>query len=264
MIARHNYTGRSRIARRQVKIDVHEGSPRTFSASWNGLRAGAPLPSKARIYVEATSTGSAVIERFACGTVAEPEYPERVPLRQVTGRRVIFSLKVVEEDEDSEYGLLLAVADGLRPRSEDQDTLLPVDFVETLGERAWQVVYGPVEVVLQVNNRLFRAEQELRDDRHFWAYVLPEIVRQVLERVVIEHRHSTDSGADDWLDRWLRFARTQHPDTTLSPEELRQDDDDDDVADLRRWIDAAVDGFCQKKGLIDSLLRAEEDDDEPA
>ena len=259
MIARHNYTGRTRITHDQVKIDVHVGLPRTFTARWEGLRTGVPLPSKARIYIEATSTGSAVIERFACGTVAEPEYPDRLPL-QTSGRRVIFTVKVVEENNGGEYGLLLAVAAGLRPQSENQDTLLPVDFVDTLGERAWQIVFGPDEVALRVNNRLFLTEQQLRDDRPFWAYALPEVVRQVLERVVITNERMSDSGADDWQDRWLRFASTQHPDAAPPPTGLRPGENEDDARDLRLWVEAVVDGFCKKKGLVDLLLRADEED----
>ena len=95
MIKRVNFTGRRRLTRDCVSITVHPGDPRTFDAviELDDDR----FPADAAVYLEATSAGSSVVQRFAFGTVGEVASPEDRRLTDVEGQSVFFHLKVVDQ-----------------------------------------------------------------------------------------------------------------------------------------------------------------------
>src|SRR4051812_9167241 len=110
MITRLNYTDRQTLTAKMVRITVHDDvEPRWFEAKWE---FDGKVPPHAKVYVEATSSGSPFTMRFPFGTVADPKPPESTKLTEITGRNITFTVKVVDETEH--IGRLLGLADGLR------------------------------------------------------------------------------------------------------------------------------------------------------
>ncbi len=97
MIKRVNFTGRRRIPRNNVHIDVFDGTPRTFSSRIELKNTG--LPDHAAVFLEAMCAGSSVIERFSCGIVSDLKPPRHVALNEIDGENVFFTLKVVDQTE---------------------------------------------------------------------------------------------------------------------------------------------------------------------
>jgi hypothetical protein len=256
--SRFNYTGRLRIKRANIDLVVREGPPRRFSASWN--LSGGPLPSDARVRIEATSSGSPMVRRFDGGTVGEPAYLTDVELGDVGGDTPVFSIKVVDVQED--VGRIVAAAEGLhaeRPDLEDDDhhraALLPVNYRD-LGERVWQVSFDNAQPWLEINKHLpdtAAARSMVRDDPRFAAMVFPEVVERVLEHVLITHNQTAVVNDDsDWKDLWLRLGVAW---TSSEPPTLAGDEPTIVEADeLRAWAREAADALCLKKGWRDAFV----------
>lgn len=112
MIKRVNFTGRRRIPRNNVHIDVFDGTPRTFSSRIELEDTG--LPDHAAVFLEAMCAGSYVIERFNCGIVGDLKPPRHVALNEIDGENVFFTLKVVDQTELGPAGIRSAPPAGSR------------------------------------------------------------------------------------------------------------------------------------------------------
>jgi hypothetical protein len=149
MIKRVNFTGRRRIPRAKVDIEVYDGTPRSFDATIN-LEELQLLP-EAAVFLEATSRGSTVIKRFAFGEVGCIRPPEDRSLTEVEGENIFFTLKVVNLTDRR----LLGIAEHIRPQRAGKQTaagrrgILPVEPAE-LGQELWRLQFGEQDVFLLV------------------------------------------------------------------------------------------------------------------
>jgi hypothetical protein len=129
----------------------------------------------------------------------------------------------------------------LRPEDDLQNrhSLLPVDFVD-LGERAWRLDLSD-SPVLELNNRIESIAEAARSSGSFLGLVYPEVLRRVLQRIVVEDQE-TDPNADedDWRTQWLRFACAA-PGIEPPPADASADA----ATDREEWVEAAVRAFCQ-------------------
>ncbi len=253
MISRFNYTDRKRIRHKMIDIVVIEGPPRTFDATFNF--EGIILESDAKIYVEAMSGGSPTVMRFDFGSVAAPQAPTNTRLSDLAGEAVHFTVKVVDERED--VGKLLGLCENIRPKRPDeggesgQMSILPVNPTGELGETVWRLNFANGRPWLDVNNRIPGIMQIARDDRQFFALVYPEVVRQVLYRVLVREGYfEVQNDDNDWRDQWLRFALHWHPDKAAPPNvQDSQNLTDEEIEQTEGWIDEAVRRFSDLKGV---------------
>lgn len=240
MIRRFNYTGRRRIPRKAVAIDLAEdpdGVPR-FDCQLALEEEG--LPENAQVYVEAYSRFGLV--RLPYGTPARPRPPESSRLPELKGTPMIrFRVKVV--DERGEHGRILAVADGITPRDpelaeKNRMSLLPVEETD-LGELVWRIDFDQDGPVLFVNQRIEGIRGAVAGEPAFRSLVLPAAMRQILGEIL---RQTSDpdpwSSSDDWQPNWLKFAmRFNSADPPAG----------DDVTDSEKleWVDGAVGRFAE-------------------
>lgn len=259
MIARFNYTGRERLRHDSIRVVVRGGPPRAFDAEWDF--SGKVFPAEARVYFEATSSGSPTVRRYGFGTIGAPAAPADRSLDGITGDRVVFTVKVVDEGE--EVGKILGLAEGLRPTVADEPDdagrrpLLPVNLRD-LGERVWRVEFRDEGPWLEANSAIPGIRHVVRADGRFAATVFPEVVRQVLERVLLVRGKTSieNDDADVW-DQWLRMAAgwadgAPPPEVDAAEVSNRQE--------LEDWIEDAVDGFCRRKGFRDLFTEALDDE----
>lgn len=250
MIKRVNFTGRRRIPRDRVQIEVYDGHPRLFNATIN-LNEIKLLP-HAAVFLEAMCAGSTVIERFDCGDVENLRSPQNQPLNVIEGENVFFTLKVVDRTE--RFGRILGIAENIRPERAGKQTaagrrgILPIE-PKDLGEEVWQLEFKDHDVFLLVNKDVPGLVDRARSDPLFYGAVYPEVVRQVLTKA-FEENVEVDEEDDRWPVVWLRFGKELHPSREDPPTGQERENEWDD------WIEDVVKAFCETHGMKSKYLVA--------
>lgn len=234
MIRRFNFTERKRIEQERVEIEVTEaadGGPASFNAKINF--DGMELPADALVTIEAYrgrmamrfpwGKAGALTPHSDCRLVTIPDNPS-------------FRVKVVAPDES---GMLLAMANRIRPRREERHgSLLWLKPSDALGKEVWRLEFGDGNPTLLINQNVPGLDAAVRNDGAFRGLVLPEAMRAVLVRALVVDDADLEDEGGDWSG-WLRFARSFHD----AP--LRSGDYDERAARMM-WINEAVAAFTQK------------------
>lgn len=248
MIKRLNFTGRRRIPKQRVKIQLRAGPPRTFDAAID-LQGLQFLP-HAAVYLEATCAGSARVQRFDFGEVGHIRPPVDRALHQLEGENVFFTLKVVDRTE--QFGRILGVAEHIRPEpSSDQPQagrrgILPVQPWK-LGQQLWKVEFREFGPCLLVNKDVPGLADRVYSDPRLCATVFPAALRQCLQAALADNADPEEDD-DRWAVLWLRFGRGLHPDREPPPKP-------DEPEERDAWLDAVVEAFCERHELKDRYLR---------
>jgi hypothetical protein len=243
MIKRVNFTGRRRIPRDRVQIEVLDGRPRRFNALIN-LDDISLLP-HAAVFLEAMCAGSTVIERFPCGEVGDLQVIRDRPLDEIEGENVFFTLKVIDRTE--RFGRILGIAENIRPERSGKQTaagrrgILPIE-PKDLGEEIWRLEFREHDVFLLVNDKILGLVDRARTDPLFYSVVYPEVVRCILAKA-IEENVEIDEDEDRWPVLWQRFGKDLHPDRSDPPKSDDVEEEKDD------WIEDVVKAFCETHSL---------------
>ena len=99
---------------------------------------------------------------------------------------------------------------------------------------------GPI---LELNQRVTGIKTIARD-KAFMAAAYPEIVRQILKRIVDDGDVDQRNDPTSWQARWLRFGAIQAGEPLPA---FRGEGADTEYA---RWIDAAANGFSRRQNLV--------------
>ncbi len=208
------------------------------------------FPGNAKIFVEAYR--KAFFRRFPCGTVSNPQLPKSRVLEGLDSRSlVLFRIKVTDPK-----GRLLGIADKMIPRREEEATdklcLLPVDFVD-LGRSIWRLDLAGDPPSLQLNKNIENIRELARSDSSFLSLVYPEVVRQVLHKIVVEESHTDpETDPEDWMSRWIQFAVEILGTRILPPE----GESEPMIQEKMRWIDDVVDAFSASNQLLEKFIQA--------
>lgn len=257
-----NYTHRRRINRTRVHVRLLNGEPaQTFDATLD--LGGLGLPEDGEVFVEAYYRTRFM--RFPFGRVDALAPPADRRLTEFPGEgTVFFRVRVVQAD-GGERGRLLALADAVRPEFADERSgeegeigatrkqpILPVKH-EDLRDQVWRLAFEEPHPVLEVNKRIPAIDDLLRRDPRFFAFVYPEVIRQVLTRIlIVERRDASDvDSLDDWQRNWVQFARALFPDSL--PE---MENPDDARPQLDEWINGVVHRFCSVYNVRQRLMEA--------
>lgn len=250
MIKRFNSLGRKRVPRNCVTIDVEDGDPRTFSAE---IDFGSHTwDADASVVIEVTCAGSSLVQRFDCGTVGDINHPRALPLHDLHGQNVFFSLKII--DTSQRIGRLLGVAENIRPFTTGKQTvsgrkgILPVEHAP-LGQELWRLEFREQDVFLLVNQEVPGLAESIRADPVFFSLIYPQLVRQILHRAILEGADA-DEDNDRWPVLWLTFGRKLHPDHEEPPTST---DGDELIED---WIELIVAEFCKTHELKSKYLHS--------
>jgi hypothetical protein len=230
MSRRFNYTGRKKLLRTNVRINVQEakgGEPQSFTADVK-IPADLKLDPQARVYVEAYIGASSM--RFDFGAVSALAPPEDCSLTDIDeGAPVLFRVRVV--DETQHVGRLLASANGIRPEGENdgkhRKSLLPLRSCD-LGEEVWRLTFDPdAGPELAVNSRVPSIMERLKSDAMLMGLIYPEVVRQIARRIWDEDSLPEDS---EWLNDWKVWLEDQLGRAVSADEVIDVDELADDMA----------------------------------
>ncbi|NMC21376.1 MAG: hypothetical protein GYA33_13270 [Thermogutta sp.] len=250
MIKRVNSTGRRRIGSDRVTIVVHEEQdPRTFDATIDLKDFEAPQD--AAVVLEATCAGSNTIRRYSWGTVGQLLPPEDRTLRDLHGKNVFFSLKVIDRSE--RFGRILGLAENIRPSKAGPKTatgrrgILPVEEAD-LGDELWKLEFRSEDVFLLVNRRIQGLSGRVSWDASIYSLIYPAIIREILQRA-LDEQTDDEEDSDRWPVLWLKFARRLHPEGLEPPES-------EDVSEREEWISEVVSAFCREHSLREKFIQA--------
>lgn len=250
MIRKINFTGRKKIRRTNVRVDIlRDAEGRRFfnlHADLSDLR----LPSNARIYAEAYHRTA--YQRYDFGTLSSRRNPADRRLSRFSDSAIpLFRVKVV--DRTSAHGRILAALDKIRPESVDNEpagshSLLFVEY-DDLGNKIWQLDLDGDWPVLKLNQKVDEISLVASSDQRFFALVYPEVFRQILTRIVIEDEHTDPDCDDDWPSLWLKLARCL-PGMGVPPvSKIEQES----------WIVNATEAFSAKFDVLAKFNRALEE-----
>lgn len=238
---RINHTGRRRIGRSEVRLELREReSYLEFDASFQLDREN--LPADAELRVEAYHKNTS--QRFDFGTVGAPVPPASTRLTEIDlSGPVLFRVKVVDRD-----GKLLAAADRVRPEDEsnhDSRESLMTIAQRDLQQLPWRVDFSDdANPTLCINNRFPDAIGQFFRNSTFQALILPGAFREVLIFILWNRNGEPEEGT--WEEKWLRFA--EH----VAPTEMP---DDSDPSQLIGWVDDIVREFSSKHELCEVMIR---------
>lgn len=248
MIRKFNYTGRKKIRRSGVRVDIlRDPEDRRFfnaSLTLDDLR----MPAAACIYVEAYHRTA--YQRFDFGTIGRKAIPEDRYLSNFpTTVTPLFRVKVV--DRTQAHGRILAAIDQVRPESVDDlpsgsQSLLHVEYGD-LGHRIWELDLDGDWPVLRLNQSAGEIGLIAGGDDRFLALVYPEILRQLLSRIILVEEHTDPDCDDDWPSLWLKLgvSLTGRPVPSIGEKN-----------DQQGWIESAVEVFCMTHRVLERFDRA--------
>jgi hypothetical protein len=248
MIRKFNYTGRKKIKRGNVRVDIIRDAEgrKYFNASV--FLDDITLPFGASVYFEAYHRTA--YRRFDFGTVGERRLPEDRYLKNFPEYVVpLFRVKVV--DRASAHGRILASVDKIRPETIEREhagsqSLLYVEYGD-LGQRIWELDLDGDWPVLRLNRQATDIGLVASGDDRFMALVYPEILRQILVRIIIDDEHTDPDCDDDWPSLWLKLS------CNLTNSSVPSSGDEEDK---KEWIEKAVNAFCESNIIMERFNRA--------
>lgn len=253
MKRRVNYTGRQRIPRENIEINLVRDDDiiRSFDAiiSFDDF----DFPDDAKVYIDAYHRTEFL--RFNFGTVDDRENPRSTALSSLAyGANLKFRLLVV--DESGKHGLILGQADRISPEKEaDRKSILPVDWKD-LGKQIWRIEYTEHEggPILYFNGKIPNIKNISMSDPQFFICVYPSVIREVLTHIVfVDGVDSPSEPSIDWHADWIRFARIILPGRE-HPEILDPGVEDFNSEDAKKWIDDVVEEFCDSRKEWDKYI----------
>jgi uncharacterized protein YacL (UPF0231 family) len=251
MIRKFNYTGRKKIKRSNVRIDLlRDGNGNRFfniSLHLDDLE----LPLNSYVYVEAYHRSG--YQRFDLGTVGDRKIPSNRRIQNISDAAIpLFRVKVV--DKTSSHGRILAAVDKVRPENIDNiptgsQSLLYVEY-DDLGNRIWQLDLDGDWPVLKLNQYVDEISLVASSDNRFLSLVYPEVFRQILKQIIIEDEHTDPECDDDWSSLWLQLACFL-PGMAIPPQTSKPDQ--------QAWIEKAVESFCANFHMLEKFNQSLQD-----
>ncbi len=245
MIRKFNYTGRKKIKRSNVGIDLlrNEDGKRFFNVHLH--LDGMALPPNAHVYLEAYHRSG--YQRYDFGTVGDRKTPANRILSNFSESAMpLFRVKVV--DNSTSHGRILASVDKIRAANIDampagSQSLLYVEY-DDLGNRIWQLDLDGDWPILKLNQHVEEISLLASTDNRFLSLVYPEVLRQILKRIIIEDDHTDPDCDDDWPSLWLQLA-CRLPGSPMPPQVSKPEQN--------LWIEKAVESFCRNFDMLEKF-----------
>jgi hypothetical protein len=251
MIRKFNYTGRKKIKRSNVRIDLmrDNNDQRFFNVSFQLDEL--ELPSNAHVYVEAYHRSG--YQRFDFGTVGSRKIPTARRIKNISDSVTpLFRVKVV--DKRTSHGRILASVDKVRAENIDNipagsQSLLFVEY-DDLGNKIWQLDLEGDWPVLRLNQYIAEISLVASSDNRFFSLVYPEVFRQILRQIILIDEHTDPECDDDWPSLWLQLACFL-PGMTIPPQTSKPDQ--------QEWIEKAVESFCANFNMLEKFNHSLQD-----
>ena len=234
--ARSNPTNLKEVDRSRVNISVSEmNGQRYFTLDRCDLE-GLGLPENMKLICMAGAGPTSM--RFELGSVSSWTRESQLLDGLDRSASLRFRLLMHEDDEPR----LVASVENLRPMDDSQsESLLPMEPAD-LGERLWRLDLREDGPVLLFNVTVFPNAAGVENYFPFDAFVLPEALHQVIEKIS-EDPGVIDDENDGWSawGGWLDAIGADRP-PTIDDEDVRQ-----------TWCKDTLKIFCDKHRFASGL-----------
>lgn len=249
---RLNYTGRKRINKSDVQIQLHNIDAETVTFSASVDLSNLKLPHSAPVFIEARQKD--LMQRFDCGTVGDFRLPQDTTLTDVDGTSPIsFWVRVLDPARTD--GRLLAVARSILPEGdvpdddEGRDSLITVK-AKPLGNIPWMIEFPTDDEGIPwliVNNRIPDPIGRMKSNPLFQGLVLPAAIREVFSRIYVNDEAWPEGS---WQEKWLRYGKRLTGQDWPSHAETE---------DAIGWIEQVTDAFCSQFNLAERLVQHDQE-----
>ena len=244
-----NYTGRQKIGRKDVAITLLQKNG-SWSFEADLKLADYHFPRNAEVWVEAHRQN--LWMQWPWGTISTPRPPSERRLAEFdVPDGILFRVRVVQPP-GQEHHKLLGEADGIpfvkAGEADVRRRHLIVPIPDALDQQLWKINFESDPPSLLVNKDAQPSWKELARSPQFIALVYPEVLRQILVRVLLDDQWTDEDEEIGWQADWMRFARGLGGLGQLPPPDLEQD--------RENWIEEAVSAFCRRLQLRSTWDRA--------
>jgi hypothetical protein len=246
MLTKLNFTGRQKILREHVKIEVVEAPAAPLKVRLHLELSPYKVPPEAELVMEAYHRE--IWQRWELGRLSEFQtgslwaFPSQCDADGLHFRVLAVSPRGTERQIICEVDRLTGTRGETTAGA--PEPILPVRRGE-LGSLVWKLELD--EPTLVVNSKLGSAWRELARGELFQTLVYPEVMRQAL-RWAVENLEK--DGEESTARRWVRFAE-QLPGVQQFADSLLDDENKDQ---LDRWIEESVDLFCREKCVCERFI----------
>jgi hypothetical protein len=249
MIRKFNYTGRKKIEKSKIHIRLlRDTTPYPYFDMKLNISPEDFLEDP-ELFVEAYDRSSFM--RFKCGTLKNLQFPED---RHLSGLHstdsITFRVKIV--DPSAQHGKILGIADRISSVGESQEkmkhiSLLPVTYVD-IGKEIWNLDFRDTGPVLVINSNIeaVPVTELVRSNDLFFSLVYPQVLREILVRILVIDGASEEEDPEAWQNRWLAFVENL-PDVQQITGTYEFENPIANQDYFLKWIDEQViPAFCNK------------------
>lgn len=251
MIRKFSYTGLVKLAKDTVNIRLNYTQNFAFEAEINKKILLSKFPYESPIVIEASDRFN--YERFELGELGSVDDVINRSLAEVfkenANTNLFFNLKVLSPDR---LGCLLGHAKKIKchdpENSNEQNISILKHKFEDLGYNIWDLDLDDEDVVSIITNSNLSDPSLIKDSGRFASLVFPEVVRRILENIlIIDESNWVD--ADDpevWQTQWLLYAKL-HLNNDPIPKK------NENVREVIDWINTCVSEFNRKQRYLDHI-----------
>jgi hypothetical protein len=226
---RSNPTDLQEIEKRKIDIMVSLIDGRRYFNLLKLDLSGMDLSANDRVICVARAGKTS--QRFAMGTVSG--WMKESLLLDDLDQTELLRFRILIHAESSPR--LSASAENLRPMDESQsESLLPMEPAD-LGQLLWRLEINEDGPVLKFNSTVFPSAAGVENYLPFAAFVLPQAVHMVLERIAEQPDVLNDDT--DALCPWGAWLDSHGLDRPIA---------DAEEDEKREWCNRGVDAFCNK------------------
>lgn len=222
------------------------------------------LPDTARIKLRLFE--NKISETLEFGTLGEPRSTADIKESKAFSAPTC-QLRIVGT-EGKDKGKVLGSTDALwrigiderKPKESSSESLLPLK-VGDIAPLCWKLGFDDGPPVLYVDGKIPEPIKWMKTDPVFVSCVLPAIIRELFEEILMKASSLDDMKAssldddEEWVEDWLNWAKA------FAPEKLPEKGD---LEEKQEWISGLIGAFCERHGMLDKLiggLREEQSND---
>jgi hypothetical protein len=245
MHKRIRLTGRKQLPRSSVETKVVEvGGRKLVSMMIANAKAFSKMPDTARVKLRLIE--NKVSETLEFGTLGDMK--TTAELKNGWYSAPSCQLRIVASDGDRK-GILLGSTDEwtLRTGGDDEGGAASEGILlfqsHDIAPRSWKLDIRENDYpIVYIDKRIPNSRTWVRNDPIFLSFVLPAIIRELFDDILVAIAPPDQA----WVKDWLGWADTLMPGKTPPWAEGR--------VQKQAWIADLIDSFCQRHGMLEPLI----------
>ena len=240
--ATYNYTNRNNIRQKDCHVTIIDHTPEQMHIKLSLDLEKIDLTSQQALVLEALYKGiyfrKKLINPKPDNDIYINDFPEN--------SNPSFRIKLLPQIGGGDGQILSASKFFKATKSEEdkevQHNFLSFTYSDSIGGEIWKIEWEDPENPLIYINKDFAEQYEIKTDDRVHAFILPAILREVLNGIFLRFDSPEDLDERTQAYRWLKFC-----DRKLTGWSMPDEEEWKDKIKLSELADTAVHLFCKKK-----------------